>query len=200
MELILVRHAQAEMDADHPEADPPLSDRGRRQAAALAARAASWKRPSLVVVSPARRAAQTAEPLCAALGVGPAVAEWLDELACSDGAITDATERVRVNRGLEELLSSLGCARVGTETPARHWEIAREDARLVLVGHGMAHAVALEHLLGIEGVPWAGLRFQLVHAAFTRVRAFRAPASPAWVFGLLAHNEIDHVARELRSY
>jgi phosphohistidine phosphatase len=68
--LLLIRHAQA---ADAPvDADRPLTERGARQAAAIG----SWLErsgpaPDRVLVSPARRAAQTWERARALLGADP---------------------------------------------------------------------------------------------------------------------------------
>jgi len=67
---VLIRHAKA---ADGPvDADRPLTERGRRHAAAIG----SWLTraelvPDRVVVSPARRAAQTWKRAAAALRAGP---------------------------------------------------------------------------------------------------------------------------------
>ncbi|MBK4737500.1 SixA phosphatase family protein [Noviherbaspirillum pedocola] len=62
MELILWRHAEAVPGT--PDADRPLTEAGKRQAAAMAA----WLRPRLpagirILVSPATRARQTADAL-----------------------------------------------------------------------------------------------------------------------------------------
>ena len=68
--LLLIRHAKAA--AGPVDADRPLTERGRRHAAAIG----SWLTraelvPDRVVVSPARRAAQTWKRAAAALRAGP---------------------------------------------------------------------------------------------------------------------------------
>lgn len=78
MKLILVRHAEAvELGKAGAQTDfeRPLTDLGRRQAAALAAALkAKGVRPTAVLTSPLVRAVQTAEPLVAELTPGkPAV-------------------------------------------------------------------------------------------------------------------------------
>lgn len=83
MELLLIRHALPErIDAsgDGAPVDPPLTDEGRRQAAALAA----WLRHvgdvvDAVYTSPLRRAVETAAPLCETCGVESVVDEGVSE-------------------------------------------------------------------------------------------------------------------------
>src|SRR5262245_38874839 len=83
MELLLVRHARPErVEGAAGPADPPLSPLGRRQAAALA----EWLavEPGVaplaaVYTSPLRRAAETAAPLAAALGLTPVAEDALAE-------------------------------------------------------------------------------------------------------------------------
>jgi hypothetical protein len=58
--------------------------------------------------------------------------------------------------------------------------------------------VALEFLLGIEGVAWAGSRFPFAHSAHARVRAF--PMGDALVFGLVQCNVTSHLPPELVTY
>src|SRR5262245_709170 len=62
----LIRHGESESNAGTPSAEPgasPLTARGREQAAGLAATLP--EPPTLIVASPYRRAAQTAEPTAA---------------------------------------------------------------------------------------------------------------------------------------
>ena len=71
LELLLVRHADAgdPLSWAGPDADRPLSRKGRRQAERLAALLAALRSaPDALVSSPKARAAQTAEILGAALG------------------------------------------------------------------------------------------------------------------------------------
>jgi probable phosphoglycerate mutase len=83
MELLLVRHARPlRVESLDGPADPPLSPLGERQAAALAAWLADPASEPIdaVYTSPLRRAAETAAPLAAALGLEarpePALAEY----------------------------------------------------------------------------------------------------------------------------
>ncbi len=79
MELIIVRHGRPERieNADGP-ADPPLTEAGHRQAAAVA----EWLRSEQIdriVVSPMQRARQTAAPIEAALGLTAEVVDGVRE-------------------------------------------------------------------------------------------------------------------------
>lgn len=83
MELLLIRHALPERidsSGDGAPVDPPLTDEGRRQAAALAAWLdAVGERPDAVYTSPMRRAVETAAPLCERCGVASIVEEGVSE-------------------------------------------------------------------------------------------------------------------------
>lgn len=80
VEILLIRHAlpqRVETDDGSP-ADPPLSDLGRRQAAAVR----DWlvaEEIHAVYTSPLTRAIETATPLAEALGIEPVVADGVAE-------------------------------------------------------------------------------------------------------------------------
>jgi phosphohistidine phosphatase len=124
--LLLVRHAKA---AQGPvDADRPLTARGERRAAAIG----TWLEqtglvPDLVLVSPARRAAQTWELASATLTPGPASA--------ADARIFENT--------VEDLLEAI------RETP--------EDVRTVaVVGHNPSVGELARALDDGQGNPEAG--------------------------------------------
>ncbi|MFN0092800.1 MAG: histidine phosphatase family protein [Acidimicrobiales bacterium] len=74
-QLLLVRHGQSEWNAIgrwQGQADPPLSDLGRRQARAAAGSVGAL---DAIVSSPLARARETAQILSDALGVGPVLIE-----------------------------------------------------------------------------------------------------------------------------
>lgn len=113
MRLILVRHCEPAWPKErtNPEtptnADPGLTDLGRRQAEAtareLAARLTGGERPvEIVLSSPARRAQETAAPIATALGAGVVTEAGL-------GALGDAEMRRLMEDGApdEELLARL---------------------------------------------------------------------------------------------
>ena len=76
--LILVRHGEAAAGWA-ADADPGLSDRGRAQAAAMAASLAP-KGPLPIVVSPLRRTRETAAPLEAEWGMGARIDPRVGEI------------------------------------------------------------------------------------------------------------------------
>lgn len=115
-ELLLLRHAKSDWTRDADDFDRPLNPRGRRDAASLA----RWTReqtlkPDVILCSPARRAAQTAEALCAEIGFPVTSIQWNEDLYLAPvhvllDALADLpTEAHRVmlighNPGLEDLL------------------------------------------------------------------------------------------------
>jgi len=67
--LLILRHAKATRDAPQGDFARPLTARGRRDAAAVAATLASSGPPiDEIITSPARRAAETAEAVASAIG------------------------------------------------------------------------------------------------------------------------------------
>ena len=80
MELVFIRHGQPEWVRDGLNVEnPPLTDRGRRQAQNVAD-ALRDEHFDEILVSPLRRARQTAAPLLAAQGRSEVIAPWLQEI------------------------------------------------------------------------------------------------------------------------
>ena len=72
--LLILRHAKATRDAPHGDFARPLTARGRRDAAAVAAALKSSGPPvDEIITSPATRAAETAEAVASVLGAAPPV-------------------------------------------------------------------------------------------------------------------------------
>ena len=121
-ELLLLRHAKSDWTRDTDDLDRPLNPRGQRDAAQLA----RWVheqglKPDLILCSPARRTAQTAEALCAQTGFPYADIQWNDDLYLAPvhvllDALADlpaGARRVMLighNPGLEDLLLYLAPA------------------------------------------------------------------------------------------
>lgn len=115
-EILLLRHAKSDWSRDTDDFDRPLNPRGRRDAVRLA----RWVQeqnliPEVILCSPARRTAQTAETLCAQTGFPAADIHWNADLylapvhvlldALAD--LPDKAHRVMLighNPGLEDLL------------------------------------------------------------------------------------------------
>ena len=97
--LYVVRHAKAgsrnEFDGD--DIDRPLTNSGREQAKALAARLAAVS-PTVIVSSPYRRCVETVEPLAVAVDLEVRLDERLAEFG---------SEHVRADASLFDLLHSL---------------------------------------------------------------------------------------------
>lgn len=75
--LMLVRHAQSQWNADglwQGQADPPLSEAGRQQAAAAGKQLAGAEKFDAVFCSDLSRAVETAQILAASLGLDPSPA------------------------------------------------------------------------------------------------------------------------------
>ena len=135
--MLLVRHAEAG-DRDRwegPDEARPLTDRGHRQAEALAATLAGFG-VSRVLSSPYVRCVQTVEPLAGALGV---TVEPSDELAEGSGRV--ALRRVRsllegpatvlCTHGdvVEEVLDGLGVPRSAETEKGATWVLGPGEAR-----------------------------------------------------------------------
>jgi probable phosphoglycerate mutase len=102
-EIVLVRHgASAAAVPDEPfpligdHSDPPLSPEGREQALAVGARLA-LQEFGAVFVTPLRRTAETAAPLCEAKGLEPVVVEDLREVHL--GELEGGEFRIRAAHG-----------------------------------------------------------------------------------------------------
>ena len=90
--LLILRHAKATRDAPHGDFARPLTGRGRRDAAAVAAVLKSSGPPvDEIITSPARRAAETAEAVASAIGAGAPVAS----AALYDAEVADLVSLVQ---------------------------------------------------------------------------------------------------------
>lgn len=231
MELVLVRHGEPRWVVDgRNRNDPELTERGHAQARRVAARLADPELDPLdgpldrLLVSPARRAAETAAPIAEALGVAPATLDWLLELqmpdAWDDGPIevvqeTFARQRDqpreawweglpgaetlhdfhdRVGRGIDAALTDLGV----TPLADRLWHVA-DDApeRVVAVAHGGTNSTLVAHLLGVEKEPWDWERFRMGHASVAVLRT--QPLAGAAIWSLCALGDAGHLDRADRT-
>lgn len=187
--LILVRHGQTAANADGlllGRADPPLNERGREQAAALARALPPLAR---VVSSPLRRAQETAGVIAEARGLTAEVDDrWIElDYGALDGVaaatVSDeiwrrwAADRDHVPAGGESL-AQLG-ARVRAACEALVDEVATVD--VAIVTHVSPIKAAVAWALGVgDEIAW---RLFVVDASVCRIEI--APLGPR----LLAFNE-----------
>jgi phosphohistidine phosphatase len=84
--LTLIRHANAEQDADVRDFERPLSRRGLGEAQEMARRFQERRLvPDLILVSAATRTRETAEAFASGLGVAPRLLQADDSLYLADG-------------------------------------------------------------------------------------------------------------------
>ncbi len=218
MELLLVRHAQPEWVRDGLNVvDPPLTELGRRQAAALAGAMAGLELDE-VLVSPLQRARQTAEPVLDALGRREDIDMWLEEIrdpkwhgtpaeraseAYKELRARTATDRWnglqggenirefvdRIRLGAEKFLQERGVHQVESELPV--WQIAEPGRRIALIAHAGTNAIVICHLLGLAPTPWEWERMVLRHASISRIEAI--PLGDGYTFSLTALSDVEHL-------
>jgi broad specificity phosphatase PhoE len=221
IELWLVRHAQPEWEPGGIAVDQPgLSDLGRRQAECVASALA--KEPfDAIFASPLRRVQETAEPTLGALGRRATVQSWLAEIGLPsfEGRTRDWVQTFfqkararelghwwdgyeggesfrhfydRVSAGIEGLLAE-GC-RLGLheDSAERIWQVPGGSHRWLILAHEGTNAVLLSHLLGVDPVPWAWIRFSSCHAGITRLRT--VPIANGAVWTLESFNRVEHLA------
>lgn len=224
MEIVLIRHGEPEWVRDGlAVVDPPLTERGRRQAERLA-EYLSDERFDEVLVSPLVRARQTASPLLAALGAAEVIDPWLEEIrdpmwhgspaekaaeAYAELRGRSAEERWRgleggesirdfvgrIRAGASSFLAERGVLRSDAELPV--WQIAEPGARIALVAHAGTNSVTIGHLLGLVPTPWEWDRFVLGHTSVSRVEAL--PLEDGYTFSLTKLSDLEHLEREQRT-
>ena len=224
MEIVLIRHGEPEWVRDGlAVVDPPLTERGHRQAERLAD-SLSDERFDEVLVSPLVRARQTASPLLAALGVAEVIDPWLEEIrdpmwhgspaekaaeAYAELRGRPAEERWhgleggesirefvgRIRAGASAFLADRGVLRSEVDLPV--WQIAEPGARIALVAHAGTNSVTIGHLLGLEPTPWEWDRFVLGHTSVSRVEAL--PLEDGYTFSLTKLSDLEHLDRDQRT-
>lgn len=218
MKIVLVRHGQPEWVRDGLNVvDPPLTERGRRQAERAAAVLAE-ERFDEIIVSPLLRARQTAEPLLAALGMAQVVEPWLEEIREPNWHGTpqelaakayeeernrpaehrwegieggepprDFVERVR--SGATAWLHARGIYRSRQILPV--WHSDDTDWTVGVFAHAGTNGVLLSLLLGLDPVPWEWDRWSLNHASITRLTTLRL--GDGHTFSLNRLSDVEHL-------
>lgn len=218
MELVLIRHGEPEWVRDGVSIDdPPLTERGVRQAERLA-HALSGERFDEVFVSPLVRAQATAAPVLAALSLPMQVAPWLEEIrnpiwhgSPADKAaeafraqrqrpaahqwegleggesVRDFVERIRLGAAL--FLGERGVEPAHETLPV--WRIEEPGRRIALVAHAGTNSVVICHLLGLTPTPWEWERFVLQHASISRLEG--VPMGEGYTFCLTRLSDVEHL-------
>jgi len=221
LEIVLIRHAQPHWEPDGRAVDDPgLTPLGHEQAK-LAAEALAERRFDAFYASPLRRVQETAEPIADAIGVEPSVHDWLHELrlpsmegftaAQVQRFFRDANARhldewwnglpggesfrhfyERVSSGIEGLLQ--GDHRLGIHEVSGHrlWQLPDERQRILIAAHEGTNAVLMSHLLGIEPVPFAWVRFSAAWAGISVIHSLEVAGGS--VFSVESFNRTDHLA------
>jgi len=224
MEIVLIRHGEPEWVRDGLNVvDPPLTERGHRQAQRVAG-ALDGQEFDEIVISPLLRPRQTAAPSLSRLDADEVVEPFLEEirepnwhgtpaelaqkayeeersraaLARWEGVVggeasRDFVERVRA--GMTEFLDVRGVYRTKQILPV--WHMDQADRRIAVFAHAGTNGVLLCHLLGLDPVPWEWDRFVTGHASITRLVSIQL--GDGHTFSLTKLSDVEHLALEDRT-
>lgn len=227
MDIVFIRHGQPQWAVDGlSQVDPFLTDLGHKQADLAAKRIAEDPKRSAteLIVSPALRSQQTAEPISNLTGLQPDTIDDLVEVmmpdwtGVSEEKVIDIFKTTRhrtpeewwdgldggesfrdfhnrVTTALDALLAERGIY-PDRDDPSL-WHCDNDDGRIVIVAHGGTNSVCLTHLLGIPPSPWEWEKFVLFHASIARVKVL--PLAGNHVMSLRSFNDQDHIPFDLRS-
>ncbi len=220
LEIVLVRHAQPEWEPEGRAVDDPgLTPLGHAQAK-LAAEWLALAPFDAFYTSPLQRTRETARPIANALGRQPEILTWLHELKLPsmDGFTSDQVQDFfrranareldawwdgmpggesfrhfyeRVSGGLESLLVGDHALGIHEVSGHRLWKVPQKR-RILIVAHEGTNAVLLSHLLGIEPVPFAWVRFSSAWAGISVVHSLDVAGGQ--VFGIESFNRTEHLA------
>lgn len=225
MEIILIRHGEPEWVRDGLSVvDPPLTERGLLQAQRVGEElhAESFDH---VVVSPLRRARQTAAPLLTLQRRREMIETFLEEIRepnwhgtpeeLAAAAYAEEKSRAaedrwlgvrgggepprefveRVRAGGTGYFATLGMHRAGQRLPV--WHLDQPDLKIVIVAHSGTNGVLLCQLLGLDPVPWEWDRFVTHHASITRLQSFAM--GDGHTFSLRRLSDVEHLPRDART-
>ena len=220
IEIVVVRHAEPDWEPGGLAVDHPvLTERGRAQAECVADALAS-EPFDVIYGSPLPRALETAQPLLERRGGQAQIEPWLEELRLPplEGKTQEEVARFfrearsrdmddwwqampggehfrhfyeRVSSGVEGLLVGHHRLRIHENGGHRVWQLPDEPRRILILAHQGTNAVILSHLLGIDPVPWAWLRFQSCHAGISCVHTVPAASGAVWVLDFF--NRVTHL-------
>ncbi|HAP74540.1 MAG TPA: hypothetical protein DCR14_00465 [Acidimicrobiaceae bacterium] len=225
MEIVLIRHGQPEWVRDGRNVvDPPLTTLGLMQAQRVGEELHA-EGFDHVVVSPLRRARQTAAPLLGLQRRREVVEPFLEEIrepdwhgspaemmeaAYAEERSRPAAERwtgvrgggeppsefvERVRSGAADFFSRLGMRRAEHDLPM--WHLEQPDLKLAVVAHAGTNGVLLCQLLGLQPVPWEWDRFVTQHASVTRLQSMQL--GDGHTFSLRRLSDVEHLPRDART-
>lgn len=232
MELVLVRHGEPLwVVGGRNRNDPELTPRGREQAQRIARRLADPHSDPIdgpvdhLLVSPARRAEETAAPIARSLNMFPDTHDWLLELRMPDAwddqpievvetAFAEQRSRTRTQwwdglPGAESLHDFHHRVAGGVDATLAEWGIVPasepglwavpEDApqRVVAVAHGGTNSTIVAHLLNVAKEPWDWVRFAMGHTSVAVLRT--QPLAGAAIWSLAALGDATHLDRPDRT-
>jgi probable phosphoglycerate mutase len=202
-EVVLLRHgasAHAVPGVSFPlvngQGDPALAPEGEAQARAAGERLAA-ERPAAVFVTPLRRTAQTAAPLCAATGHDPVVVPELAEVHL--GEWEGGEYRIRAHRGdplIRRVIEAEDWSLIpGAESMEAFAARARAGVERIVgaVGPGVS-AVAVVHggIVGELCRQATGSRpFAFIHADNCSISRLVVFADGRWL--LRSFNDVSHL-------
>lgn len=225
MELVLIRHGEPEWVRDGLNVvNPPLTERGMRQAERVAA-ALDIEEFDEIVISPLQRPRLTAAPSLAQRGLDEVIEPWLEEIrepnwhgtphelarkayeeersraasARWEGLVggenaRDFVERVRA--GATRFFAERGIYRSKQTLPV--WHMDQSDRRIAVFAHAGTNGVILCHLLGLDPVPWEWDRFVTGHASITRLSTMQL--ADGHTFSLTKLSDVEHLAVDDRTH
>lgn len=226
MRLTLIRHGQPEWVRDDLSVvNPPLTDLGHEQAAALA-KSIAGERFDEFYVSPLRRARQTAAPVLDVLGIDEVIADWLEEIRDPDWHGHPAEEAAtayreirdrhapsmwsglpggepteefvaRIRAGALEFLAERGLHLVEEEHGLPIWAVESPERHIGFVAHAGTNSVVIGVLLGLAPTPWEWDRIPTMHASVSRLEA--RPIGRHHAFSLRQLSGVEHLDADQRT-
>lgn len=224
MDIVLIRHGEPEWVRDGLNVvDPPLTERGHLQAQRVADEL-HGEHFDEIIVSPLRRARQTAAPLLAAQGREEAIEAFLEEIrepnwhgtpaelartAYEEDRARPAEQRwdgltggepprafvERVRSGAEVYWNSRGVSRARHTLPM--WQVDNPARRIAVFAHSGTNGVLLCQLLGLDPVPWEWDRFVTHHASITRLSTMQM--HDGHTFALNRLSDVEHLPKDART-